>query len=92
MSRWSLFPHAFVKDTTQVRFRAFDTSRKHSDLIQSNVEPERLPNHTCEDYISTLSPGNPNLLLGAYRHSKEYGSMYVCRHIKADGCFVRPTD
>ena len=86
------FPTCLCEDTTQVKFRAFYTSRKHSDLIQSNVEPERLPNHTCEDYISTNSPGNPNLLLGAYRYPKEYGSMYVCRHVEADGRFVRPTD
>lgn len=80
------------EDTTQVKSRAFHTSRKPSNLIQSNVEPERLPNHTCEDHISTLSPGNLNLLLGAYRYPKEYGSMYVCRHVEAGVPFVRLTD
>ena len=86
------FSTCVCEDTTQVKLRAFYSSHENSDLIQSNVEPEHLPNHTCEDHISTLSPGNPNLLLGAYRYPKEYGSMYVCRHVEADGPLVRLTD
>lgn len=54
-------------------------------MIQSNVEPERLPNYPREDCFSSDITLKPNILLGAYRHPKEYGSLYVLCCGEADG-------
>lgn len=68
----------YENTTPQVHSCASHISYNHPSLIQSNVEPERLQNHTREGFVSSGLTLKPNVLLGAYRHSKEYGSMYVC--------------